>query len=130
MPSTLPPHRLLALLTAAAMLVPLPTFLGCGEAKPTDAERIWAIVANMSDITYEQESFESLFVDGAAPDESARKRYRQYFYSMDRPEISRNEAAVTVRVMNAGGEVLSETEWKFSSGDGEEWKISDAPLPP
>jgi hypothetical protein len=108
--------------------VHLTTIIGCGDLDPTCAEQVNVTIANLSDAALDPQSFQSFFVEGSAPDESQRARYRDYFYEMDTPDISGNSATAIVRIMNAAGEVLDEKEWAFSKVDTQ-WKISAAPLP-
>ena len=115
-------------LVVAVTAILYTTIIGCGDPGPTDAERVNVTIANLSEAALDSESFQSFFVDGSAPDESQRHRYREYFYEMDPPDISGNSATTIVRMMNASGEVLDEQEWVFSKVDTQ-WKISDAPLP-
>ena len=102
--------------------------IGCGDSDPTDAEEVNVTIANLSDAAVDPESFQSFFVGGSAPDESKRRRYREYFYEMDPPKISGDTATAMVRIINVKGEVLDEKEWAFSKVDTQ-WKISAAPLP-
>jgi hypothetical protein len=115
-------------LFVAVTALHLPLIIGCGDPAPTDAEEVNFTIANLSDAAVDTESFQSFFVDGSAPDESKRRRYRKHFYEMDSPKISGNSATTMVRIMNATGEVLGEKEWAFSKVDAQ-WKINTAPLP-
>lgn len=115
-------------LFVAVTAIQFATIIGCGDPDTTDAEQVNVTIANLSDAALDPDSFQSFFVDGSAPGESQRHRYREYFYEMDPPDISGKSATTIVRVMNAAGEVLDEKEWVFSKV-GTLWKISAAPLP-
>lgn len=101
--------------------------IGC-NSKPSNEEQVNVALANLSDAALDPEAFQLFFVDGMAPDDSERPRYREYFYEMGSPAVSGNSATAGVRITNAAGEVVAETTWDFSKVD-EQWKIGNAPLP-
>jgi hypothetical protein len=115
-------------LFAAVILFYLTVVIGCGDPVAIEAEEMNITIANLADAAADRESFRSFFVDGAAPGESQRHRYRDYYYAMKPLEISGDSATVTVRITDANGQVLGEKEWGFSKV-GTRWKINSAPLP-
>jgi hypothetical protein len=73
--------------------------------------------------------FQSLFADGAAPDDSLRPRYGKYAYRATRIEVSGDTATATVAVRKfRTEEVVAELQWQ-AVRSGNEWKLQDAPLP-
>lgn len=115
-------------LSLAITVVLLSTIIGCGAPESTDTEQVHAAIANLSDAARDPESFSSFFVEGSAPDESQRHRYREYYYEMETPVITGSSATAVVRMQDSTGEVLDQKEWSFSKVDAQ-WKIDAAPLP-
>ncbi len=84
-------------LFVAITAIQFATIIGCGDPDTTDAEQVNVTIANLSDAALDPDSFQSFFVDGSAPGESQRHRYREYFYEMDPPDISGNSATRRVK---------------------------------
>jgi hypothetical protein len=105
---------------------------GCrrDERQWTDADQIWGLVANMSEVAADAKGFQSFFVDGTAPDESQRLRYKRGGYAIaSGPKVSGSSATMTVTVSNAAtGEELGKMEWTAEKV-GDAWKLKEAPLP-
>jgi hypothetical protein len=61
--------------------------IGCGDSGPTDIEQVMATISDLPDAARDSESFDSLFVDGAAPGADERVRYSKYIFNMDEPTV-------------------------------------------
>lgn len=121
-------ERVLPRMAVTAVLFTATITIGCRDSGPTDVEQVMATISNLPDASREVESFQSLFVDGAAPAAAERVRYSQYIFIMDEPTVTGETARVTVQVTNAEGDVLGTQEWVFLFEAGQ-WKIQHAPLP-
>jgi hypothetical protein len=72
-----------------------------------------------------------LFANGAAPDASRLKSYKNYTYSLtNRPDVGGTEVTAPIRVTTIKDKVQKTTtrDWTFEK-EGAGWKIKSAPLP-
>ncbi len=118
----------------ATMVLLLAVAQGCGgeaertEPKLTEEQKVCA-AADMSDMVGDPEDFRSLFVDGAVPDDSQKRRYKGRSFGASDPKISGNSATMTVVIRDVNTwEVLGEVEWTAEKV-GDRWKLKTAPLP-
>lgn len=120
--------RDLARATLISVLFTTTVIVGCRDPGPTNIEQVMAAVSNLSDAARDSESFDSLFVDGAAPADAERLRYSTFLFNMDQPTVIGETAKVNVQFTNAQGEDLGIKEWVFVFDAGQ-WMIQSAPLP-
>jgi len=117
---------------AAAALPVLLLSAGCGGSGGSgspDESAIGALVADISDASFDEARFESLFVPGNAPPEAQRERYRIYMYRTRSVDVAIDSAKALVEIEHGtSGEIRGEYEWTFLR-DGGEWKLTAAPLP-
>lgn len=109
--------------------------LGFGCSSPpideTDTGQVKNAVYDMADAASDPDRFETLFVDGAAPDDATRQKYAGLSYNpIGEPTISGDEATITVEFIREDETpVGTQQEWKVKKV-GDTWKLSEAPLPP
>lgn len=106
--------------------------IGCGKDKPpvaTDAHKIAGLVSGVSDASRSPDSFERLFVDGAAPDAKERPRYAQYSFELKSTAAEGDRVIATVVAREAKtGSVVGELQWTMVR-QGDQYKLQSAPLP-
>jgi short subunit dehydrogenase-like uncharacterized protein len=106
--------------------------VGCGKDKPpvaTDRHKIIGLVSALSDAWRSPDSFERLFVEGAAPDAKQRPRFGQYLFELKSTsaEGDRIIATVVAREVQTGNAV-GELQWTLVR-EGDQYKLQSAPLP-
>ena len=117
---------------AAAAVPAALLFAGCGGSGGSGAPEespIESLVTDVSDASFDEARFESMFVVNNAPPEEQRQRYRIYMYRTKSVDISIDSAKALVEIEHGtSGEILGEYEWTFLR-EGGEWKLTAAPLP-
>lgn len=116
---------------------------GCGQdldADPSESQQVASVITGLNDAAGQDEAFQAIFVDGAAPAE--REPYATVAYEVvGEPTVSGEEATVDVKiipgVMNSmGGDrpakqdaslELSTQTWTLQKVGGT-WKLKDAPI--
>ena len=85
----------------------------------------------MSDAQADPERFAALFVEGAAPEGSERKRYRGYMFRAQPPDsVEGDEVAVKVDIEDPStGKILGQAEWVVVRVADGQWLLKSAPLP-
>ena len=105
--------------------------LGCGsgEYTPGNDDMIAEAVSHISDAAAEPESFQALFVDGTAPPEAQRKRYRKYTFDAADVAVAGDTATVQVSIISPfDDQSVGEAEWTCARAAGQ-WRLQNAPLP-
>lgn len=128
----------------AALLLGLTISVVCGcggRDVPTlnETQVVEAVVTSVGDAAGDEAAFQSIFVDGSAPENRA-----QYFSAaislVGEPVVDGDSATATVKVAQGSSEsegagaikseevADGEVTWKLQKVAGE-WKLQDAPLP-
>jgi len=106
--------------------------VGCGKDKPpvaTDKQKIVGIVSALSDAWRNPDSFERLFVDGAAPDAKLRPRFGQYSFELKSTSVEGERIIATVIAREVQtGNAVGELQWTLVR-EGDQYKLQSAPLP-
>ena len=125
-----------------AVALPLVVMLaGCSkpgsEQEVTSLGLVRSLVFSIGDaaMNARADSFESLFVEGAAPQGAERSKYGAplLFKLQDDPEISGDgEATLNIKVLsaapNAEPQTVGEVQWTAVKV-ADKWKLKSAPLP-
>lgn len=118
-------------LWTAACALSCVTAAGCsGEAKaPLDNSAMAKPVAQMADAADNRQSFQRLFVAGAAPDEKQRRRYAEWMYQVSSIQpTAEAQADLRVKILDGSGAQQGEATWTVVQEAGK-WKLKSAPLP-
>ncbi len=106
--------------------------VGCGKDKPpaaTDRHKIVGLVSALSDAWRNPDSFERLFVEGAAPEAKQRPRFGQYSYDVKSTATEGDRIIATVIARDVKtGEAIGELQWTLVR-EGDQYKVQSAPLP-
>jgi len=105
---------------------------GCGKDKPpvaTDKQKIMGIVSALSDAWRNPDSFQRLFVEGAAPDAKQRSRFGQYSFEVKSTSVEGERIIATVIAREVQtGNAVGELQWMLVR-EGDQYKLQSAPLP-
>lgn len=129
------PHTKTSLAVACPAALLLLTILAPGCSQPDDQDRTYsdaekiAGMAELNDVAGNPEDFKAAFVEGSAPDETQRLRYKGLGFRASDVDVSGDSATMTVTLIDmATGEDKAEMPWTAQKV-GDQWKLKDAPLP-
>jgi hypothetical protein len=107
---------------------------GCGSDQPrtvanTEESLVKQGVARVDEFKRDAEQFPTAFVDGAVPDEAARKRFEPYMCYAVSAEVSGTTATADVQFeVLATGELLGPVQWTLEKV-GDQWKVKTIAMP-
>lgn len=120
--------RLLFGLTIAAVLFAI----GCGGATsdwtPGDEQFVRELVSNTSEFRHDRKKLHTLFTEEAAPDKAWLSASNDWSFVVSKIDFETDAANVAIDIENNFGEIINTAVWKCDKV-GENWLISDAPLP-
>jgi hypothetical protein len=105
--------------------------LGCNRPTPASlaTDPMAAPAMAVSDAATHPKRFREQFVDGAVPDDKARKHFNDFnLIIVGVTPVSETEAMVHVLVDDNSGKRVAEKDWTVAKADGR-WKLKSAPLP-
>jgi hypothetical protein len=110
-------------------------FCGCSaEGRPPDANDdhlIRTLISYVSEYHANPKRFETIFVDGAVPDQATRAGLRGMMTKLERAVVDDTGSLATAEVVYEvleTGEILGPVQWKLVK-TGDEWKVSVFALP-
>ena len=108
---------------------------GCSAAgkpaTPTDDHHIRTLIGYVAEYHANPKGFETLFVDGAAPDKATRAKLRGMMTKLERALVDDTGSSATAEVLYEvlqTGEILGPVQWKLAKM-GDQWKVSVFALP-
>lgn len=134
-------NRVLVRVTRFAALSILAGLAGCGgnqdarEMKLSEKGRFSSIVGEVGEAAEDDQRFEALFAQGAAPPTTERSKYgpNMKFVLVGEPEITGDTATLTVKVVQVDPATEQETavgevQWTAVQKD-DWWYLKTVPLP-
>lgn len=124
------------LLAAGFLALVLGPLTGCGGGskdpvvyEPSEEKEVEFRVSDTQDARSNPERYRALFIEGSAPDDKLLAEHQKYTFYAESAEVSGDTATATVVAKDAEtGDVKGTVQWKLQRV-GEQWLISDAPLP-
>jgi hypothetical protein len=89
------------------------------------------LVGHVGEYHADPKQFETLFVDGAAPDKATRARLRGMMTKLEQAFVDDAESSATAEVVYEvleTGQILGPVDWKLQK-TGDQWKVSSFTLP-
>jgi len=112
-------------------MILLTLIAGCGstdDGESTEADRVSALVSDVSDAASRPDAFRALFVDGSAPHDAQRAQYKNYMYLATNVDIEGDEATVEVLVEDGGDNTIGTVTWT-ARRQNNAWKLDSVALP-